>query len=206
MFFDGLRGSSVAWATRAVVADMDFIFNSVADVAVLFGLIVFCFPDSLSGAVFRLGVIYRKDEYYKETAARVRAMPPWWLIPLGWFILDVLIVAAFYIIYRSVDLTALYGEAIDAMTLLFIFNIPLQKLWAQLLFVLHMPWLALIDIVLLEATAVGILVFMWVNNYNTPFWLYLWYPIFALYPFYINCAWLYARYSMKGKRDKKCEV
>src|ERR1700744_112614 len=182
---------------------MDFIFNSVADVAVLMVLLVFCYSDSLSGNVFRLGVVFRKDDWYKETAKKVRGMPPWWLIPLGWFILDLFIVTAFYIIYRTVDLTALFGEAIDAMTLLFIFNIPLQKLWCQLLWVLHMPWLALLDIVLLEATAVGILVFMY-YNYFTSFWLYIWYPIFALYPFYINCAWLYARYTMKDKK-KDCK-
>lgn len=182
---------------------MNFIFNSVADVAVLLVLVVFCYSETLSGAVFRLGAIFRKDEYYRETAAQVRGMPPWWLIPLGWIVLNLFIISAFYIVYRSVDVTSLFGEAIDAMTLLFIFNIPLQKLWGQLLFALHMPWLALLDIIALECTAVAILVYMWVNNYTTPFWLYLWYPIFALYPFYINCAWLYARYTMRSGKGSK---
>lgn len=169
---------------------MDFIFNSVADVAVMLALILFCFPEALSGAIFRMGTVYRKDEWYQTTAAKVRGIAPWWFFPLAWSILYVLIIAAFYIIYRSVDLTGLFGEAIDVMTLLFIFNMALNKLWSPVFFGLHAPWAALVIIILIEATAVGILAFMWLNNYITSFWLYIWYPVFCLYAAYINIAWL----------------
>lgn len=189
---------------------MDFIFNSVADVAVMMVLILFCFPEALSGAVFRMGVVYRKDEWYQSTASKVRGMAPWWFFPLAWSILYVLIISAFYIVYRSVGLTGLFGEAIDVMTLLFIFNMILNKLWSPVFFGLHAPWAALIILILMEATAVGILAFMWLNNYITPFWLYIWYPIFGLYAAYLNIAWIVVMWRTKpsksSKKNDRCDV
>ncbi len=190
---------------------MDFIFNSVADVAVMLGLILFCFPEALSGAIFRLGVVYRKDAWYQENAAKVRGMAPWWLFPLAWSILYVLIISACYIVYRSVGLSGLFGEAIDAITLLFIFNIAMNKLWGPVFFGLHAPWAALVILLLMEATAVAILAFMWINGYYISFWLYIWYPVWGLYAFYINCAWIYVSGDRPGKlfrrlKQKECDT
>lgn len=175
---------------------MDFIFNSVADVAVFVGLVLLCFCDVLSSAVFQAQ--WAESDWYKRTAKRVTGLPPWWLFPVAWTVLYVLIITSLYMLYRQVNQSGLFGEAIDAITLLAVGNLVLNKLWSPVFFQLQQPLAAFAICVAIEASAIGVLVFMWLNNYTTQFWIYLPYPIWCLYALYLNAAWLWVRRSSRS--------
>ena len=98
---------------------MSYIFNSVADVAVMITLVVFCFCDTLAGVVFVKD--WGKDDWYTKGAKRVWLIPVWWIFPVVWTILYVMIISSLYIFYRSVTMNDAYGQTVDVITLLFIF-------------------------------------------------------------------------------------
>ena len=176
---------------------MSYIFNSVADVAVLLLLVAICF-----GTLFVGGspMAYGRDHWYRETAKKVWLMPPGWLFAVVWAIIYLLIVVSFYIVYQVVDVSGAYGLAIDALTLLFVFNIMMNKLWSPVFFGLHQPVVAALLIVGIEATCAAILYFMFTGGYITSFWIFLPYPIWCLFALYLNCAWAYFQY----KDTKSC--
>lgn len=172
-----------------------YIFNSVADVAVMMALVVFCFCDVLSGVVFTKD--WSKDVWYKDRALRVWLIPPWWVFPVIWPVLYVMIISSLYIFYRSVTLSGDYGQTVDVITLLFIFNMVLNKLWSPVFFRYHSPIIAWFICAGVLATGIAILYFFGANDYSDSCWIFLPYVIWTGFALLLNTCWIFKNKSVK---------
>lgn len=179
----------------------DFIFNSVGEVALLGTFTLLCFCDVLSGAAFTSSSTYRNQEWYKETKKLVWGMPPWWVFPMVWTVLYLLIIASLQVFYRAAATADAYGECVDTVTLLAFSNLVVNKLWTPTFFTMHRPRWAFILVLALLATNVAILYFMYHSNYVVSFGLFMPYAVWCLYALYLNGAWIWAeRRWRKSKR------
>lgn len=176
---------------------MSFIFNSVADSATLMILIVFCFCDVLSGSVFQLE--WSKSEWYLTRAKRTRIIPPGWVFPLVWTILYVLIVTSLYIFYRSVTMTGAYGHTFDTITILFIVNIVLNKLWSPVFFRMHSPMIAWFFCLGILGTGIAILYYFGANNYGDSCWIFLPYVVWTAFALLLNTVWIFRNRSVTSE-------
>ena len=168
---------------------MSYIFNSVADVAVMMSLVIFCFCDTLSGVVFVKD--WSKDEWYTKGAKRVWLIPVWWVFPGVWSILYVMIISSLYIFYRSVTMTDAYGQTVDVITLLFIFNMFLNKLWSPVFFRFRAPWLAWFICAGILTTGIAILYYFGANDYSDSCWIFLPYVIWTAFALVLNTMWVW---------------
>lgn len=175
---------------------MSFIFESVADAAILFTLTLMCFAD-LYGGGFRHKYWSKENTWFQATAKRIPGMAPWWLFSSIWFVVLVLVITALFLFYRG---NSDFGTTFDAVTLLFLFNIVLCKAWMPLFFGWRMAGAALVDLMLCLFTAIGILFLFGWSNWWTQFWIFLWYPVWLLYPCYLNVAWLYYEKPLKSPK------
>lgn len=166
---------------------MSFIFESVADAAILFGLVLICFPVLFAGT-FRHKYWSKENQWFQATAKRIPGMAPWWLFSALWFAVLLLVVIALFLFYRG---NTEFGTTFDALTILFVFNMALFHAWMPLFFGWRMAGAALVDLMLCLFTAIGILFLLGWSNWWTQFWLFLWYPVYMLYSCYLNIAWLY---------------
>lgn len=177
---------------------MSYIFNSVADVAVMMVLVVFCFCDTLAGVVFVKD--WSKDEWYTKGAKRVWLIPHWWwAFPVVWTILYVMIITSLYIFYRSVTQNDAYGQTVDVITLLFIFNMFLNKLWSPVFFRYRSPWTAWFICAGILATGIAILYFFGANDYSDSCWIFLPYVIWTAFALVLNTLWLWKNKTAKLK-------
>jgi tryptophan-rich sensory protein len=184
---------------------MSFIFNSIADVAVLLGLTVITFADLFAGIFFRLaaekGTIM--SDWYKKGIKRIPVIRyfAWWIFPIIWFGIKLLVIAALYIFYQQTGLHDWYGRTCDVVTLVFIFNMALNAVWVPIFFEMRAPITAFIIALGLIATGVVIVVFFTFDNnrFNTSFWLFLWYPVWCGVAAILNFAWIFYEYK-KGSR------
>lgn len=184
---------------------MSFIFNSNADVGIMFGLALLAFADLFAGVFFRMASGnsgYAMSDWYRKGAKRMWWMPPWWVFPLVWFVLKVLIISALYIFYRAVTLSGLYGATVDTVTLLFLFNMALNALWVPVFFDLRAPAVALVICLGILGTGAAILAYLSFDNlYWTSFWLFLWYPLWCLFALVLNVAWLVYDYRRADRKS-----
>jgi tryptophan-rich sensory protein len=183
---------------------MDFIFNSTADVAVMLTLLALSmFGQGISAAIAFIGQM-KQPEWYKKALKHVRGLAPLWVFFLLTFIVYVMVVAAFYIVYRQVAITGLFGEAIDVITLFLIFNTFLGLVWIATFFGFHRPGWAMAEIIFFWITAIILEYFLWVNNYQTSFGLFFPALVWFIYPFYVNATvlWHMRRYCDDKKRDR----
>jgi len=198
---------------------MSFIFNAVGDVAVFFAVTLLCFGDLFSGVYFRMAGKdgYAMSDWYQKGVKRMPGMRfwRWWIFPIVWFILKVLIITALYIFYQQITLNAWFGSTCDTVTLLFIFNIALNAMWAPVFFELRMPWLAWLICLALIGTGAAILYEFSIDGfrYLTSFWLFIWYPIWCIIALCLNTAWVVYDWRRGGifrrgskKEKKKCDA
>lgn len=149
-------------------------------------LILFCFCDVLSGIPMRE---WSKDEWYREGAKRVWLIPPWWVFPVVWTALYILIITSLYIFYRSVAQTGGYGRTVDVVSVVFFANIILNKLWPQVFFRYRSPGWALLVCAGILGTGITILYFFGANDYMDSCWIFLIYVIWTAFAFLLNLIW-----------------
>jgi len=90
--------------------------------------------------------------------------PPGWVFPIVWNILFFLIALSLYLVW-------IYAKPKDKKGIVIIFgiNLFLNVLWSFFYFTLENPFFAFLDIVLLWASIVGMMIFLWrVHREATP--------------------------------------
>lgn len=179
---------------------MSYIFNSVADASVMMILVVFCFCDVLSGVVFQKD--WNKDEWYMKGAKKVWLIPVWWVFPVVWTVLYVMIISSLYIFYRSVTQTGDYGQTVDVITLLFIFNMFLNKLWSPVFFRYRSPITAWFICAGILATGIAMLYFFGANDYNDSCWIFLPYVIWTAFALVLNTFWIWKNKAIKKEKQQ----
>lgn len=177
-----------------------YIFNSVGDVAVMGFLILINFVDVLSGALFLLK--WDKREWYQENIKRMWFFPPWWVFPIVWTVIRLLIIISLYMFYRTVTLTDAYGKTVDAVTLLFFFNMALNLLWTPVFFQLHRPIVAWFICAGIVATGVAILYFFGTDEYWNSCWTFLIYVIWSGIALVLNTVWVWREKKAKKKEQE----
>ncbi len=186
------------------------IFNSGADVAIFFGLLFLSFADLFAGIYFRFAnpSSYVRSEWYARGMRQIPGMKylKWWIFPIVWFILKILIISSLYIFYQQTILNAWFGTTNDVVTLVFISNMALNAIWVPVFFELRQPIVALLICLGLIATGIVILVFFTFDDFrfNTSFWLFLWYPIWCGFAFLLNLDWVIYDYEYPPtKKERK---
>ncbi len=188
---------------------MSFIFNTEADVAILYVLTALCFVDVLSGATF-MERMYQTAEWYVETkrATRITRRLPWWFFGAMWTALYILIIASLYIVFTTANASAAFGTTLDIIGIAFLVNIALNKLWTPVFFAMHQPWMALVIVVALNALNGLIQYYMYTGGYYpNAFWIYFPYTVWCVVAFVLNCEWLWAENRIcRRNRHKTVEV
>lgn len=179
------------------------IFDSEADISVLYVLTALCFADVLSGAAFERD--YAALEWYQEARryTRVTKRLPAWLFGVVWSALYVLFITALYLVYNAP--TPVYGRTLDIIALAALVEIVLNKLWSPVFFTLHAPWVALFVVVAMNALNGLILAYMWYGAfYPQAFWVYVPYAAWCLFALVLNAEWLWAESRLRHKQ--RCQA
>lgn len=189
------------------------IFHSVGDVAIMIILIGVTFSDLFSGTIFRLASPdkYAVSDWYKKGVKRIPLIGFlywWWVLPLLWFIVKILVIASLYIFYQQTGLNDWFGKTCDTVTLLFIFNAALGAIWVPVFFKLRWPILGALICAGLVGTGIAILVFFTKDSwrFTNSFWLFLWYVLWCGVVLIMNCAWMIYDYSKKSSSKKQAAV
>jgi benzodiazapine receptor len=155
------------------------------------------------------------DSVSKAHGAKRKRMfwwaPPGWVFGLAWFILFGLIIAA-TIIYAT-GAAALGDGFVDrccatvptvpyvAILALIFVNISLNHLWTALFFRRRMGAIALIDCILVWATAVTVLALLGWQGAWLAFGLWAPYPVWCTFAVFFNSCWLaWAANPLEGEK------
>ena len=124
------------------------------------------------------------NEWY-ESLERPLGTPPNWVFGPVWTVLYAMIVASIYIFLKNRRDDSGYG-----LIAILVLHIVANLAWTGLFFRLHSPALALVDILVLDATLVLIIVLFW--KISRPASILLWpYLCWVLFATYLNAAFLF---------------
>lgn len=168
------------------------LFPHRSDVAVFFSLILFWIGAIIVGFITMPAYTGKNREWYDRISTQIRGMPPRWLFPILWTILYILIVISLFIFYHdSYPTGTSQGYAIDAVTMLFAFNMLSNISWAYVFFAARRSGIALAMILFILASGIAILSIMGVNAYWPSFGCFLPYLLWCCYAVYLNAAWVH---------------
>lgn len=175
--------------------------DNISDVAFFFILTLYLFGDYFMGgsAMSTQRRLYKS--WYKEYKTLVW-LPPRWLFPIAWTIIYLLIEISLYVFYKNVFI----GEpvyVVPSITLLFIFNILINKLWSPVFIEMRMTWLAMVMIFAILATGIAMLIIFGLNNYWISLGTFLPYMLWCLFALYLNITVFRAE---KKKKKTKSEI
>ena len=165
------------------------IYNDKDDIAIKFVLSIIIFTELYIGYCFT-EYFFRHVKWYNKISDYVRFILPVWLIDITIYGIYFLLGTSLYIYYwnisESIAITSIY---IDIVTLIFIINLALSKLWPFVFFKLKLTFIALTINILIIITAIIILTIFGFNNEWAAFGCIIPYIIWIFYIFYINFAW-----------------
>ena len=169
---------------------MTIIFQDKGDVAIFFALVIFTFTEFIVGTV-NLNIYTRHREWFHAVGEQIKGMPHPFLMPIVWVATYILIVLSMFSFYRNVVFPDATGYMIDAVTILFIYNIMAVKFWPYVFFEARRTTGAMLLILFVVASGIAIDVIFAVNAKWPEFGVFLPYVLWCCYLVYLNGAWIY---------------
>ena len=182
---------------------MSYIFIDKADVSIFFGLSLMMFTELFYGVIqMNLYSNPENREWYATVSKQIKGFPPRIVFPIVWTTLYIIILISMFMYYRG-ETFPNNGYMIDSITLIFVTNVLLIKLWPFFFFQLRKTTISLImTIAILVCSGVMAILFgiheLWVQ-----FTVFLILTLWCCFALYLNSAWLYVeKYHLldNGKR------
>ena len=159
----------------------------MVDTALVFGLLAFVF--------YQVSNLTSKE--IKEIYARNPSFIPDWIFGIVWTVLYVGIFFAGYEAFKSDAV----NDYLVPMLVLYVINLFLNKFWTRTFFDDESPRMALAVIIGINATGIGVLVFMGLSNLWLSFGLFGAYALWVLVATVLNCQWV-----CKGDSNESDEI
>lgn len=167
-----------------------YLFNDKADVAIFFGIGLMYFTELFYGVIRVEGYNNKANKnWYDTIAEKIRGMPPTWLYPIVWTCLFLLIWFGTYDYYRGES----YPNStylIDTITVLFLVNTLLIKMWSYVFFTLRQTIVSCIMIFLIWSISLTISVLFGINSVIFGCVSYALLTAWCTYAFYLNIMWI----------------
>lgn len=169
---------------------MTYMFKDRNDIGMRF-VIAFIF----SAEIFTgfICMIYYKEnkKWFDNIAKRIKAMPTILMLYIMWYIVYFSLGFSINIFYRdSEDIIDTY-YVLDVVTILFIINIILNKIYPFMFFRSKKAFISLMMMVCIVITSIALLYIFYIHNKLTEFWFFLPYTLWNMYLFYINFMFVY---------------
>lgn len=188
-------GGVFAWYnhihTHTEAHTMTVIFNDLAEVAIFFGLMLMTFTEVFFGRISM--ALYNNPsnrDWYDTISYKIRGMPPRFLFPIVWTLLYSGIVIGMFLYYRG-ETFPNSGYMIDTITLLFLTNIMLLKIWPFVFFKLRKTIYSLAMIVFIVVLSLIMTVLFGVHEMWGSFVPFLVLTLWCCYALYLNATWVY---------------
>lgn len=170
---------------------MTVIFQDLAEVAIFFGLMLMTFTEIFFGKI-PMGLYgnQRNRDWYDTISYKIRGMPPRVVFPIVWTALYLGIVIGMFLYYRG-ETFPNGGYMIDTITLLFLANIMLIKIWPFVFFALRMTVYSLAMIAFIIVLSLIMTVLFGVHEMWGSFVPFLLLTLWCCYALYLNAMWVY---------------
>lgn len=186
---------------------MTVIFNDKGDVAIFFGLGLMMFTELFYG-VIQMNLYNNPEnrDWYRSIAKKIKGMPPRILFPIVWTLLYIGIWIAMFLYYRD-EAYPNGGYMIDTITLLFLANVLLIKMWTFIFFSLKRTTVSLCMIVFIIVLSVIMTILFAVHELWGSFVPFLLLSLWCCYALYLNAAWVYIeKYLLLDVKKSSYEI
>jgi len=167
---------------------MTTVFHDRYDIAIRFVTTLMVFAEVFHSM--------SKIQYYRENivlfervSVRIRCMPKVYIIEAAWYIVNFLMTISMFYFYIHSDNVLNIAYVLDVVTIVFLFQMILNKTWLFVFFKLRQTILSCIMIFLVILCATTIILVFGVNKKWLEMSLYLPYLIWNFFFLYLNFAW-----------------
>lgn len=185
------------------MAPTDVIFPDQASVAMFFVLAIIVYTEYFVGFLPMME-FWRKQtnrEWYNRIAIHVFLMPPGIVFGIVWLIAYLILWVGIWYFYRNVFYDVGTGYAADAIGILFIIHIMLNKSWTYVFFYMKQQILALIMLIAMILTLIAIIIILGLAPNWQSFGLILVYLVWLCFALYLSLSWLYHSYRIGVKKS-----